>query len=132
MIMAAILSARVPIFLLTFVVALGRYGPFRKEDRKTKAEFDIKSFIFNHEPSGWSFGVNEKLFPWQEQMVDITDDLTGDTHQLAQNELAMHVNEVGHDKTLTQNVWALDTHDRSVEYFVSLLMDEEPPSFEIY
>ena len=101
------------------LVALGRYGPFRKQDRKTKAEFDVKSFIFDHEPGVWSFGVHEQLFPGQEQIVDITDDVTGDTHQLAQHGLAMHVNEVGHDKTLKQNVDALEVLDRSVDYFVS-------------
>lgn len=106
------------IFFLS--TALGRYGPFRKQDRKTKAEFDVKSFIFTHEPSGWSFGVDELLFGSHEQIVDITDDVNGETHELAQTELAMHVNEVGHDKSLTQNVDALDENDRSVQYYVSL------------
>ena len=52
-------------------------------------------------------------------ILDITDDVTGETHEIARAELAMHVNEVGHDKSLTQTVHALEEHDRSVQYFVS-------------
>jgi hypothetical protein len=106
------------------VLALGRYGPFRKQDRKTKAEFDVKSFIFSNEPSGWSFGVTEDLFGLYEQLVDITDDVTGNAHQIAQNELAMYVNEVGHCKSLTKNIEAYEQHDRSVDYYVSIERSE--------
>lgn len=60
------------------------------------------------------------LFGRYEQMVDITDDVTGDTHRLARENLAMYVNEMGYDKSLTQNVQALEQHDRSVDYYVSI------------
>lgn len=36
------------------LIDLGRYGPFRRSDRKTELEFGIKDFIFEHEPSGES------------------------------------------------------------------------------
>lgn len=34
-------------------IEIGRYGPFRKEDRKTEDQFDFKSFIFDYEPDAW-------------------------------------------------------------------------------
>lgn len=37
------------------LIDLGRYGPFRRSDRKTELEFGIKDFIFEHEPSGEDF-----------------------------------------------------------------------------
>lgn len=86
-----------------------------------KSEFDVKSLIFSHEPSEWCFGVNEKLYGRYTQTIDITDDSTGKTHQAAMNELAMHVNEVGHNKDLVQNVDALERHDRSVYYFINIV-----------
>ena len=101
--------------------ALGRYGPFRKADRKSKdGLFDIKSFIFSHDPSEWAFAVQEKLFGREEQTIDITDDLTGKTHDIAKSHVPMYVNEVGHNKTLVQNVDALERHDRSIHYYINI------------
>lgn len=101
--------------------ALGRYGPFRKADRKSKdGAFDIKSFIFSHDPSEWAFAVQEKLFGREEQTIDITDDLTGKTHDIAKSHVPMYVNEVGHNKTLVQNVDALERHDRSIHYYINI------------
>ena len=39
-------------FVSCGLIDLGRYGPFRRSDRKTELEFGIKDFIFEHEPSG--------------------------------------------------------------------------------
>ena len=69
---------------------LGRYGPFRALDRKPVTHFDVKSFILGYEPSEWCFGVDEKLFDRQDQIIDITDDLTGKPHELAQENIPMH------------------------------------------
>ena len=101
--------------------ALGRYGPFRKADRKPKESiFDIKSFLFSHVPSEWAFGVQEKLFGRDDQSIDITDDRTGETHDIAKSHIPMYVNEVGHDKTLVQNIEALERHDRSIHYYINI------------
>ncbi|KAL3916105.1 MAG: hypothetical protein SGILL_005332 [Bacillariaceae sp.] len=90
-------------------------------DRKTKPEFDVKSFIFSHEPSGWSFGCTERLCGVYEQLIDITDDATGEPHQTAKDDIAMHLNEVGHDKTLVKNVEACEDHaGRVVEYLINI------------
>jgi hypothetical protein len=79
----------------------------------------VKSFVLGYEPSEWCFGVEEKLFRREEQIIDITDDLTGKPHDIAQSNLCMYVNEVGHDKSLTQTVNSCTRHDRSVDYYVS-------------
>ena len=116
---------------------LGRYGPFRPIDRKPISHFEMKSFIVGYgticcgskrlntvhllkllfvilEPSEWCFGVDEKLFGRDDCIIDITDDLTGHPHGVAVHNIPMHVNEVGHNKTLIQNVQSRTQHDRSV------------------
>ena len=100
---------------------LGRYGPFLPEDRKIELHFDFKSFIFGHEPSGWSFGLEEKLLG-KAQVLDITDDYTGEPHETAKSFIAMYVNEVGHSPELRkqQNTHACDEFGRNVNYFVKI------------
>jgi hypothetical protein len=104
-----------------FRADLGRYGPFRKIDRKPNLHFDIKTFLFGHKPSEWCFGVNEKLFGQEEQLVDITDDCTGNTHDIARVNIPMYVNEVGHNKKLVHNVESRDDEDRSVHYYINIV-----------
>jgi hypothetical protein len=100
-------------------IDLGRYGPFRKEDRKQKVDFDLKSFIFGHVPSEWCFGVEERLHG-HEQFIDITDDHTGEPHQLARSAIPMYINEVGHNPILKQNVFAKEKDERTVHYYLNL------------
>jgi hypothetical protein len=63
----------------------------------------------------WGFGVQETLWG-REQMVDITDDLTGEPHEIAQQHLPMYVNEVGH-ADLEETVHACEENDRVIKYF---------------
>lgn len=51
-------------------------------------------------------------------MIDITDEVTGDTHEAACRHIPMYVNEVGHDENLEQTVSALDGYKRNVLYFI--------------
>lgn len=101
------------------LIDLGRYGPFRRSDRKTELEFGIKDFIFEHEPSGWMFGVDAKL-RGEDQNIDITDDRTGETHIDAQEHIPMYVNEVGYSKELVENVLPREITGREVHYFLHL------------
>jgi hypothetical protein len=82
----------------------------------------VKSFLFNFEPNEWSFGVSEKLCG-QSQIIDITDDLTGEPHEIAKQNIPMYVNEIGHNKTLKHTVHSRDLCDRVVEYYLKI---EEP------
>jgi len=99
------------------LIDLGRYGPFLKADRKTQIDFNMKDFIFDFEPAGWNFGVTEKLNGC-DQVIDITDDRTGEPHQCAMDNIPMYVNEVGHNKGLVQNVLAREKDDRVVQYYL--------------
>jgi len=87
--------------------------------------FNVKSFIFSHEPSEWSFGCEEKMNNLKDQehdqMIDITDDVTGKTHDIARKNIPMYVNEVGHNRNLTQNVLARERNCRSVHYFINIV-----------
>jgi len=98
---------------------LGRYGPHRPEDRKIKLHFDIKNFIQNFEPSEWSYEVPEELMECP-QMVDITDDNTGEVHELAKKHTPIYVNEVGHNTKLHRNVFIRDKNQRSIYYYVGI------------
>lgn len=78
--------------------------------------FAIKDFLFEHEPGGWSFAVEEKL-RGDEQIIDVTEDFTGEPHTCAQEHVPMYVNEVGHSKELVQNVLAREQDGRVVHYY---------------
>lgn len=100
-------------------IDIGRYGPFLKEDRKIEIIFDVKNFLFSFEPGMWSFGVPEKILG-RDQVIDITDDLTGEPHEEARRNLTMYVNEVGHNHSLRESIHALDEDDRTITYFLMI------------
>ena len=140
-------------------ILLGRYGPFRRMDRKPETLYLLKNFIFQNEPGGtflqaaaqwaihatvflsqltfnrcrdvlleWAFAVEEKIHG-ELQIIDITDDVTGSPHELAKRNVAMYVNEIGHNKNLKQNVFIGEDYDRTVLYCIHLdspLRKDEP------
>jgi hypothetical protein len=79
----------------------------------------VKSFIFGNVPNEWPFEVEEKLFG-EKQIIDITDDATGSPHELARKNVAMYVNEVGHNNKSKQNVFICPRDGRAVQYFIKL------------
>jgi len=72
--------------------------------------------VFGLEPGEWPFGVSEKL-RGSAQILDITDDVTGEPHTNAQKRIPMYVNEVGYDLARKQNVFIANEDDRSVHYY---------------
>ena len=56
----------------------------------------------------------------QMQIVDITDDATGEIHALARSHTPPYVNEVGHNPQLHRNVLIRDKNDRSIHYYVAI------------
>lgn len=74
------------------MLELGRYGPHRPIDVKDNLHFNFKSFIFNFEPSEWSYEVEEQRLG-RDQAIDITDDATGEIHSLARQSTPIYVNE---------------------------------------
>ncbi|GAX17254.1 hypothetical protein FisN_10Lh112 [Fistulifera solaris] len=94
------------------------YAPLSPSDRKTATLFDIKSFLFDNEPSAWAFDVEENILG-QLQICDITDDMTGEPHVYARAEIPMYVNEVGHSG-VEANVYVKETQNRIPKYFIKL------------
>jgi len=103
-------------------IDLGRYGPFRRSDRKPQLHYDIKNFIFSNEVSEWGFDVREDL-KGDEQVADVTDDTTGMPHHIATQNISMYVNETGGDPELKQTVFSGQVLDREVNYYFKT---EEP------
>ena len=97
-------------------IELGRYGPFRRSDRKTQLHYDIKNFVFSNETSEWGFDIVEDL-NGEEQVADVTDDSTGMPHHVAKQNISMYVNETGGNPELKQTVWSKQVLDREVNYF---------------
>lgn len=85
-------------------------------DRKEAYVCEVKSWIFDNNPNEWSFAVEEDLRD-HSQMIDITDDETGEIHLNARARVTTYVNEVGYDKKLKSNVFIRERDDRAVHYF---------------
>jgi len=102
-------------------IELGRYGALRKSDRKTKEIFDLKTYLFDHSPTEWPFEVEEEL-DGRPQLIDFTDDGTGEPHEDACKSLPKHVNETGHDPLKAQNVHILSREEdnRNVFYYICI------------
>lgn len=92
------------------------------KDRKIDLHFQTKSFLYQFSPGEWSFGVHEDILG-RDQILDFTDDLTGEPHDVARENIPMYVNEVGYSPDLKQTVFAAQPDDRNVHYYVSV---EEP------
>ncbi|KAL3910313.1 MAG: hypothetical protein SGILL_007741, partial [Bacillariaceae sp.] len=96
-------------------IDLGCYAPFLHTDRKFQSTFDIKNFVWSNMPSSYAFDMVQ-LFHGRACVCDISDDLTGTPHMVAQQNVPMHINETGGSSDLKQTVWAGDTF-RGVNYY---------------
>eukprot|EP00977_Amphora_coffeiformis_P006346 scaffold1353_cov161-Amphora_coffeaeformis.AAC.18 len=102
------------------VIDIGRYGPFRKQDRKPLSAFDMKCFLFQNQPNRYPIEAKENL-EGEAQMIDITDDVTGLPHKIARAHIPMYVNEVGHDLANKQTVFCTSSHNgMNANYHVAL------------
>ncbi|KAL3919917.1 MAG: hypothetical protein SGILL_003514 [Bacillariaceae sp.] len=68
---------------------LGVYAPFRSDDVKLKHVFDLKNFLFSNICGEWTFDTVHG----EKQLFDITDDATGELHDLAKRHIPAYVNE---------------------------------------
>ena len=69
---------------------LGVYAPFRKEDVKEECVFLVKNFIMGLKCEEWTFDAGPTQVSYQ---FDITDDWTGELHDLAAQHIPAYVNE---------------------------------------
>jgi hypothetical protein len=74
------------------ILDIGVYAPFRKEDRKHATVFLLKNYIHKLKCEEWAFDTADSGFQF-----DITDDATGDLHELAKSHIPAYVNECGPD-----------------------------------
>jgi len=102
------------------IMEIGAYGPFLPSDLKWETLYDVKNFIFDFEPSRWNYGLDKPDVDGRKMMLDITDDITGDTHREARENISMYVNEVGHSPDLKMNVTPREDEDGNVHYFLDL------------
>ena len=69
---------------------LGIYGPLRPEDVINRKEWIAKTFVFDSKPEVWSFA---KSIEDTGECYDITENDTGDLHELAKRNVLVYVNE---------------------------------------
>ena len=75
---------------------MGVYGPLRPEDEKLVHVHSIKSYIFSGKNEEWCFtGASE------DSVYDVTDDKTGEVHDLALRNCLTYINECGPDDAPT-------------------------------
>mmetsp|Transcript_32065 Transcript_32065/g.78101 ORF Transcript_32065/g.78101 Transcript_32065/m.78101 type:complete len:819 (-) Transcript_32065:233-2689(-) len=110
------------------MIDLGSYGPLLSSDRKTESQYSLKNFIFSNKPEEYGFGVDGPmvtLLPYyikdepvsEDQVLDITDDLTGLPHAEARKKIYMYINECGHSKQYGQNTESRPSKDgHSINY----------------
>ena len=67
----------------------------------------------------WGFDVPEEILG-VEQVIDITDDCTGEPHEVARKNIPMYVNEVGHNKKLNETICAFNENDRVIKYYLKI------------
>jgi hypothetical protein len=79
---------------------LGVYAPFRAEDRKSMHIFILKNFIHSLSCEDWGFDTLDDGFQY-----DITDDVTGDVHELARKRILAYVNECSPNQNPSVHAW---------------------------
>jgi len=89
-------SARAFLLKAGELLDMGVYGPLRHEDEKLVHVHSIKSYIFSGKNEEWCFtGASE------DSIYDVTDDKTGDVHDLALRSCLTYINECGSDDAPT-------------------------------
>lgn len=99
---------------------LGVYAPFRIEDNKKYHVFFMKNFIHGGKVGEWSFDTPSPSYTY-----DITDDTTGDLHNLAQAHIPAYVNET--DGEATPAVHARHDPAGCVHYLLGHAFDFNEP-----
>mmetsp|Transcript_46730 Transcript_46730/g.69110 ORF Transcript_46730/g.69110 Transcript_46730/m.69110 type:complete len:698 (+) Transcript_46730:212-2305(+) len=79
----------------------------------------MKNFIFGNEPANWMFRLSEENGK-HKQVVDLTDDATGELHSEAKLNVCLYVNEVRHSEGLKTNVLSQEINGRSIHYHLCI------------
>lgn len=93
------------------LVDCGIYAPFRVQDKKVEAVFFAKNFIHSHKCEEWAFTAGDSRYQY-----DITDDVTGDIHELARMHIPAYVNESNNESCVC--IRAEHSPDTNVHYLL--------------
>ena len=124
-------------------IDLGRYGPHTASDIKQDFMMEVKNFLYRDHPSEWCFDApapkntkdSEELEAQgstihgkkiiKEMLFDITDDATGEVHEMAEKTLLPFVNEVtvqgkrsSQKPKQVQNIDAVHHDDGTLHYLI--------------
>lgn len=99
-------------------IDIGSYGPFFSSDIKKESHYELKNFLFDFEPQGWSYGFHSSADgdDGENFVLDITNEYNGEPHLRARENIPMHVNETGHNKDLEVNVTPLEP-EQGIHYY---------------
>jgi hypothetical protein len=97
---------------------LGVYAPFRVQDKKLEAVFFAKNFVHSRKPEEWSFNAGDSRY-----QLDITDDATGNIHELALAHIPAYVNESDVDDAIC--IRAEHSPDGCVHYLLGHAHESE-------
>jgi hypothetical protein len=89
------------------LVDFGVYAPILPSDRKSDKISLVKNFLYDWDPEGWNFEMAMHERGRHFDIFDITDDLSGKLHAIAEKNIISYVNET--DGKETPNVVGL--HD---------------------
>lgn len=93
------------------LIDCGVYAPFSPRDRKLEAVFFAKNFIHSHKCEQWAFTAGDSRYQY-----DITDDFSGDIHDLAKTHIPAYVNESNTESSIC--IRAEHSPDSSVHYLL--------------
>lgn len=71
-------------------IDLGIYGPLRCDDVIGRTEMIVKSFVLDSKPDEWTF---DKSIEDTGEYYDMTENVTGNLHELARRNVLVYVNE---------------------------------------
>jgi hypothetical protein len=89
------------------LVDFGVYAPLLPSDRKSDKISLVKNFLYDWDPEGWNFEMAMHGKSGHFDIFDISDDLSGKLHSIAEKNIICYVNET--DGKETPNVVGL--HD---------------------
>lgn len=81
----------------------------------------LKDYIHSGKAEEWTFGN----FFSEEHMLDITDEITGDLHDIAKENLCSYVNETVDRKKLPQNIFAYHDLEGALHYLFGIEFSDD-------
>jgi hypothetical protein len=96
------------------LIDLGVYGPLRPEDRKPWSARLLKSYIYSYHCGSWFFETSKE----DDAVFDMTDDGTGQLHELARRNVLMYANETSGAEQDIQSLWPIYDPEGAVHFYL--------------